>query len=663
MSIHTRWYREGTVSVTNGSADIVGTLTAWGGTVKVGDTFVGPDGRGYEIEAIVSNTEITLATNYAGPTLSGQPYSIARYSPLWHSTAELASDLADALRIWPQGSSLTSMTVGTGERVLTVQSGLPFQPGARLRLSVSGSPAIWMEGICTAYEGNALTVDVGGTSGDVSTHASWLINYAGERGPEGDVGPQGVQGIQGPQGIQGETGLQGPQGDTGPQGPPGAGNGDMEAVTYDPQEIGADAFARVNHTGAQAISTVTGLQTALDGKSATGHGHAISDVTGLQTALDGKAASSHTHTASDISDSTVAGRAILTAADDAAQRTALGLGALATVTPSGTGNASNFLRGDHTYASIPGGGGGGGPDARVLAMLIAELKGSRINLHSGVVDPFATTADVDIAGATNVNSGTPGKLMPTATAGSNVVNGSFAIGSADGGGTVKTAAFDGNTGTLWATSQTSAHSGVSWLGQDLGSGNDKNIVRVTLKQDSSGVAQMTSVKIDYSDNGSSWATVGTYAVLGDTTTNVIDFTSVGAHRYWRVLANSNLSDRWRITELTMLEPGTTNNLTVRSNPFTAAAVPSTATLVLQIKPTDSITINTDVVGRVSRNGGTTYATATLVYESTLANGTLLYVAEGVDLTAQSSGTDMVWQVQSYNNKMFDFDGDQFAWAA
>lgn len=50
---------------------------------------------------------------------------------------------------------------------------------------------------------------------------------------------------------------------------------------------------RVNHTGEQAISTVTGLQTALDGKSATTHAHAspalndISDVT-LTTATSGQ---------------------------------------------------------------------------------------------------------------------------------------------------------------------------------------------------------------------------------------------------------------------------------------------------------------------------------------------------------------------------------------
>lgn len=58
----------------------------------------------------------------------------------------------------------------------------------------------------------------------------------------------------------------------------------------------AAAVQRANHTGTQAISTVDGLQAALDGKQASGsyaaasHSHVISDVTGLQTALDGKQA-------------------------------------------------------------------------------------------------------------------------------------------------------------------------------------------------------------------------------------------------------------------------------------------------------------------------------------------------------------------------------------
>ena len=42
---------------------------------------------------------------------------------------------------------------------------------------------------------------------------------------------------------------------------------------------------RSTHTGTQAITTISGLQTALDGKAPTNHSHAISDVAGLQVAL------------------------------------------------------------------------------------------------------------------------------------------------------------------------------------------------------------------------------------------------------------------------------------------------------------------------------------------------------------------------------------------
>jgi hypothetical protein len=51
---------------------------------------------------------------------------------------------------------------------------------------------------------------------------------------------------------------------------------------------------------ALAVSDVTGLQTALDGKAATTHSHAIGDVTGLQGALDGKAATTHSHAIGDV---------------------------------------------------------------------------------------------------------------------------------------------------------------------------------------------------------------------------------------------------------------------------------------------------------------------------------------------------------------------------
>ena len=61
----------------------------------------------------------------------------------------------------------------------------------------------------------------------------------------------------------------------------------------------AGSYASTVHS--HSISDVTGLQTALNGKAASAHSHGIADVTGLQTALDGKAALIHAHAIGDLS--------------------------------------------------------------------------------------------------------------------------------------------------------------------------------------------------------------------------------------------------------------------------------------------------------------------------------------------------------------------------
>lgn len=73
-------------------------------------------------------------------------------------------------------------------------------------------------------------------------------------------------------------------------------------------------------TGTDTTRAVTpaGLKVELDKKSNTGHTHTAAEV--------GAAPASHTHTAANISDSTVTGRSVLTAADAAAARSAIGAG-------------------------------------------------------------------------------------------------------------------------------------------------------------------------------------------------------------------------------------------------------------------------------------------------------------------------------------------------
>ena len=79
------------------------------------------------------------------------------------------------------------------------------------------------------------------------------------------------------------------------------GSGDMQKATYDTNDDGVvndsdnlegngSAYHRnrANHTGTQPISSVSGLQAAIDAKADDVHTHSISDVNGLQSELNSK---------------------------------------------------------------------------------------------------------------------------------------------------------------------------------------------------------------------------------------------------------------------------------------------------------------------------------------------------------------------------------------
>ena len=76
------WYRTGTVAVTNGSKTVTGVGTLFTTAVNAGDAFalvdanLNPTGAWYEVEAVVSNTELTLKQSYAGTTRSNNQYCV-----------------------------------------------------------------------------------------------------------------------------------------------------------------------------------------------------------------------------------------------------------------------------------------------------------------------------------------------------------------------------------------------------------------------------------------------------------------------------------------------------------------------------------------------------------------------------------------------------------
>lgn len=72
------WYKTGSVSVSNGSATVTGTGTAFVQNVKVGQEFRLEGGSvGYEITGVVSDTKLTISPAYLGSSQSGRDYTIA----------------------------------------------------------------------------------------------------------------------------------------------------------------------------------------------------------------------------------------------------------------------------------------------------------------------------------------------------------------------------------------------------------------------------------------------------------------------------------------------------------------------------------------------------------------------------------------------------------
>lgn len=156
-----------------------------------------------------------------------------------------------------------------------------------------------------------------------------------------------------------------------------------------------------------------------------------------QTALDAKAATSHTQSASTISDSTTAGRALLTAADASAQRTALGLGTAATTAATDYATAAQGVTNGNSHDH------NGGDGAQIAYSSLSGLPTLPTGTNTGD-QTIANTSDATShtvtlsgsGGSVQFVEGSNITLTTTGTSGAGVVT---IASTASGSGTVTSA--------------------------------------------------------------------------------------------------------------------------------------------------------------------------------------------------------------------------------
>lgn len=96
-------------------------------------------------------------------------------------------------------TSATSLLIGTGAKVFTIQAGKLFITGQFLQIASTANTNNFMHGQVTTYTGTTLTMnitDIGGSG----TFADWKISISGTQGtqgPQGNTGPSGAVGITG----------------------------------------------------------------------------------------------------------------------------------------------------------------------------------------------------------------------------------------------------------------------------------------------------------------------------------------------------------------------------------------------------------------------------------------------------------------------------------
>lgn len=160
------WLRSGTVSCTQNSNTITGTNTGFAANARVGDAFLGPDGRWYEVANIASDTVLSILPAYVGPTVAAGVYALAPMQGYVKASA-------DALRALVNQFGAVLAVLGTTATADGIRAALGIGSVATENILPVGKGGTGGTTAATARTGlglgSAATADIGNRSGQVLT--------------------------------------------------------------------------------------------------------------------------------------------------------------------------------------------------------------------------------------------------------------------------------------------------------------------------------------------------------------------------------------------------------------------------------------------------------------------------------------------------------------
>ena len=106
--------------------------------------------------------------------------------------------------------------------------------------------------------------------------------------------------------------------------------------------------------------------------------------------------------------------------------------------------------------------------------------------------------------------------------------------------------------------------------------------------------------------------------------------------------------------------GATNNMILISDSFPAQTQADSARIVIFEEDVDTITLNTDLLAYISRDGGSTFTQVTLSDVGNYETGKQI-LTDAIDISGQPSGTNMVYKLVTANNKDLKIHGTSLIW--